>query len=187
MSKSLKAIQIIVKVAKVLATIVFVCSIIGGVGCLVALFAFAAVQEVIIPLLEENSVMTAADIIFTFVSGVIFCAGEAVLAKFAMVYCEHELQAGTPFTYDGAKEVLRLGILSLAIPAGISLVVSVAYGILTLIYPDMLVTMENSFSMTTGLALLAASVVFRYGAELSERAEKQTAFEECPQEIEETK
>ena len=43
------------------------------------------------------------------------CAGEAVVAKFAEIYFKNELQAETPFTIGGAKELQRLGILVIAV------------------------------------------------------------------------
>lgn len=45
----------------------------------------------------------------------IVCAGEAVVAKFAEIYFKNELQAETPFTIGGAKELQRLGILVIAV------------------------------------------------------------------------
>ena len=41
------------------------------------------------------------------------CAGEAVLAKFAEHYFKRELTDGTPFNLGGAKELMRLGILTI--------------------------------------------------------------------------
>lgn len=37
--------------------------------------------------------------------------------------------AGTPFTFGGAKELLRLGVLTLVIPTGCSVLGSIAEGI----------------------------------------------------------
>ena len=59
----------------------------------------------------------------------IVCAGQAVLAKFAETYFKNKLQAGTPFTFGGAKELLRLGVLTLVIPTGCSVLGSIAEGI----------------------------------------------------------
>ena len=60
----------------------------------------------------------------------IVCAGEAVLAKFAEVYFKNELKAESPFTLAGAKELLRLGILTAAIPTGCAVSGSIAEGII---------------------------------------------------------
>ena len=60
------------------------------------------------------------------VGWLILCAGEAVLAKFAEAYFVHELKAGTPFTLAGAKELLRLGVLAIALPAGSHLAANIA-------------------------------------------------------------
>lgn len=39
-----------------------------------------------------------------------------MLAKFAEIYFENELTAGTPFTHKGANELTRLGVLTISIP-----------------------------------------------------------------------
>ena len=60
----------------------------------------------------------------------VVCAGEAVLAKFAEVYFRNELQAETPFTLAGAKELLRLGILTISIPTGCAVAGSIVEGVI---------------------------------------------------------
>ena len=60
----------------------------------------------------------------------VVCAGEAVLAKFAEVYFQNELQAETPFTLAGAKELLRLGILTITIPTGCAVAESIVEGVI---------------------------------------------------------
>ena len=61
----------------------------------------------------------------------IVCIGQAVLAKFAELYFHNALMAGTPFTQVGARELRRLGILTMVIPTGCAVVAEVVQGILT--------------------------------------------------------
>lgn len=179
MSKSLQVIQTIMKVAKILATVVFVFCIVGGAGCLLGLVTTVAGQEMISPFLAEYGDTSIPQIYFACISGVVVCVGECVLAKFAMLYFEHELEAGTPFTFAGAKEILRLGILLMAIPVASSIVLGTTEGIMEMITGEMMeLGGENSFSVTTGALFLVASFVFKHGAELAERVSEGTAMSE---------
>ena len=191
MSKSLQVIQTIMKVAKILATVVFVFCIVGGAGCLLGLVATVAGQEMISPFLAEYGDISIPQIYFACISGVVACVGECVLAKFAMLYFEHELKAGTPFTFAGAKEILRLGILLMAIPVASSIVLGTTEGIMEMITGEMMeLGWENSFSVTTGALFLVASFVFKHGAELAERVSEGTAMSENTEKaekVEETK
>ena len=75
----------------------------------------------------------------------IVCAGQAVLAKFAETYFKNKLQAGTPFTFGGAKELLRLGVLTLDL------------------------SFDNGASIVLGVMFLPGSLPCRYGAELTQQ------------------
>lgn len=63
-------------------------------------------------------------------AGMILCAGEAVLAKFAEHYFKHELADGTPFDLGGAKELMRLGILAICIPIGMQMIAEIVYAVM---------------------------------------------------------
>ena len=98
-----------------------------------------------------------------------------MLAKFAEVYFGNELKAGTPFTLAGAKELTRLGILTLAIPTGSAVVSSIVEGIAAgLLHVSkasaMDVYFDNDASIVLGIAFLLGALLCRYGAELGEKA-----------------
>lgn len=63
-------------------------------------------------------------------AGMILCAGEAVLAKFAEHYFKHELADGTPFDLGGAKELMCLGILAICIPIGMQMIAEIVYAVM---------------------------------------------------------
>lgn len=63
-------------------------------------------------------------------AGMILCAGEAVLAKFAEHYFKRELADGTPFDLGGAKELMRLGILAICIPIGMQMIAEIVYAVM---------------------------------------------------------
>ena len=104
----------------------------------------------------------------------IVCAGQAVLAKFAETYFSNELQAGTPFTFGGAKELLRLGVLTLVIPTGCSVLGSIAEGIAAGFWNAEKAAMQdlsfdNGASIVLGVMFLPGSLPCRYGAELTQQ------------------
>lgn len=108
----------------------------------------------------------------------ILCAGEAVLAKFAEVYFKNELRAETPFTLAGAKELLRLGILTLAIPTGCAVAGSIIEGILAgFMKAEKAAAMDlhfdNEASIVLGMMFILGSLLCRYGAELMDGTEIQ--------------
>lgn len=101
----------------------------------------------------------------------IVCAGEAVLAKFAERYFENELKAGTPFTFAGAKEMLRLGILIIAVPTGCAVAGSIVEGLVAgFMEVEKAAVMDmrfgNEMSITLGVMFILAALLCRYGAEL---------------------
>jgi len=97
----------------------------------------------------------------------ILCIGQTVLAKFAETYFRNELTAGTPFTVDGAKELLRLGILTICIPLGCLIVSEIVSGIMAgFLNCDDLLKIENGGSVTMGVMFIIMSVLCRYGTEL---------------------
>ena len=114
MSKSLRTVQTVCKVCKVLAEIVFVLLVVGAVLMLACgIFIGAGKMDALLSsgalVLDEmlqQSGATQEYVTAVFVCLTIIIAAEAVVAKFINVYFKHELKAGTPFTFEGAKEML---------------------------------------------------------------------------------
>ena len=105
------------------------------------------------------------------------CAGEAALAKFAESYFRNEQKAETPFTSAGAKELLRLEILAIAVLTGCAMAGSIAEGILAgFMQVENTVAMDrymdNEASIVLGIMFLFGSLLCRYGAEMRENEEK---------------
>ena len=178
MSKSLKTIQTFSKVGRIIAKICFILSIIGAIGCLIAILSIVGTKDLefegqtMVGIIEASGV-TFVTVVFDCCQGLISCIGSAVLSKFAVNYFTNELDDGTPFTYNGAKEIFRLGILSIAIPVGISIVLGIAFTVTKLFWPqlDDNALISESISLTTGLLLIVMSFVFRHGAEIAERTQ----------------
>ena len=98
-----------------------------------------------------------------------------MLAKFAEVYFRNELNAGTPFTIAGVKELMWLGILTIAIPVGSAIAASIAEGIIAGIMQVeraavMDMYFDNDASIVLGIMFILGSLLCRYGAERREDA-----------------
>ena len=183
--KSLNTIQKLSKIGKVLSKISFIFSLIGFCGCFAALLSLSFGNGGLIKiggvtlhgLISEEYGYNVKSIIATLSGWMIFCVGEAVLAKFAEAYFKNELKAETPFTLDGAKELLRLGILTLAVPTGCAVVASIVEGIIAGFMnvekaAAMDMYFDNAASIALGVMFIIGSLLCRYGAELREHTEK---------------
>lgn len=177
MSKSLKTVQTICKVCKVLAEIAFVmfvvivalmlvAAIFTGTGKMDALLSSGGV--VLDDMLQQTGV-TQDYMVAVLVCMTIIIAAEAVVAKFINVYFKHELKAGTPFTFEGAKEMLRLGIITIAVPVGASLAATIVFDIMA---AGSGLDSEFNFEISLGMGLmfLALSPLLKHGTELRLRA-----------------
>ena len=100
------------------------------------------------------------------------CAGEAVLAKFAEHYFKRELTDGTPFNLGGAKELMRLGILTICIPLGTQIIAEIVYAVMEQTMQGVTpLQLDNTGSVTLGIMFIVMSLICRYGAELHEGKE----------------
>lgn len=179
--KSLSTIQRLSKIGKVLSKIAFIFSVIGFCGCIAGLLSLSFGNGSLIKiggvtlhgLISSDYGYNIKSITAALSGWMVICAGEAVLAKSAEVYFKNELTAGTPFTLAGAKEMLRLGILTLAIPTGCAVVGSIVEGIIAgFMKVEQAAAMDlyfdNESSIALGVMFIVISLLCRYGAELIE-------------------
>lgn len=182
MSKTLSTIQTIFKIAKILAKIVFVFSIIGGIGCLIAILALPLLGSMLTSelsslFIEEFGTVSFGFICFSCLTALITCIGEAIISFLAGRYFDHELKAGTPFTFEGSKELFRLGITAIIVPIAVSVLSGIFFGICLFFAPEIInVEFGMSFSIGTGLIFLLLSLIFKHGAELHEFIAYQNQF-----------
>lgn len=186
MSKTLSTILTIFKVARILAKIVFILCIVGGAGCVLGLISLPLVGGLMsVGIFSAEEGLSLPSAYLGCIVGIIACAGEAVFAFLAERYFQNVLKAETPFTFDGAKESFRLGLVSIII----SVAISVASGIVAfvfLLFASSFVEPEidMSFSLSTGLFFLFLSLIFKYGAELQKPCEEKAKQEEQTSETE---
>ncbi len=174
--KTLITIQTLAKIGKAFSKIIYVCCIVGFCGCIVGIVSLAIGAETfklggvtVHSMIENKAGMNLPTLYASMAVGLLFCASEAVLCKFAEIYFKNELADGNPFTLRGAKELMRLGILTVAIPLGTVIICSIGVSIADNVYPgiDKLSIGEFS-SVGLGIMMIVLSLFCCYGAELDE-------------------
>lgn len=166
--KSLEVIQNIVKVLKILAKIAYIFCIIGAVASAigtVSLFAIDENSEIWKKALEaiQPDTINLAAVRCTCLTGVFVCAAGAVLSWFSKRLFEDELAAGTPFDRHICKDVLKVGIIYLAVSVGSGIIMAIIYACFNLDADG------SGFSgFTTGIVYIICWLLCRYGADVKE-------------------
>ncbi len=177
--KSLKPVQTAAKVLQVLINVALVFVIIGTVFVLLAggaLLSVGEMSETIASMLSPEDLAvfnetfggSTAAMGTSLLAISVIMIGAAVTLFFASRYFKHELADGTPFTHRGAKELLRVGIIGLAVPAGASLIASIILGVATKFAGGTALDISIEIDLTLGIAALVLSFIFHYGADLEE-------------------
>ena len=172
--KTLKTIQKLSKVGEILSKIMFICCIVGFCLCIAGFVSMGLgatalkLGGVTLKGIINTEAETTIGTIYTAMAvGLILCAGEAVLAKFAECYFKHELADGTPFTFSGAEELKRLGILTICIPVGTQIAAEIVYAVMNQIFQDAApLRLDQSGSIGLGITFIIVSLICRHGAEI---------------------
>ena len=176
--KSLQTIQKTFRVFQILAKIAFIFSIVGASICAVGALCTMAWhmggqvfslfgEPITICVGSANMNQAMAELL----SDMVFLITDAILLAFAGRYFKTEQAEGTPFTENGANLIRKLGIRCIWMPIVsivIASVIMVCFGV------ERNGDVSNFPSVITGIVLILASLIFRYGAEL----EKNMAFAE---------
>lgn len=197
--KTLNTIQTLSKLGKIFSTIIYVFSVIGAVAGFAAMVCLRFFPEgikiggtTIYGLIDASEVISVQDCFALLTIVTIGCIGEAVLCKIAQSYFKNELAAGTPFTLDGAKELLRFGICAVCIPIAMSILSQIVTRVL---FPDFVEStgpeLASSASVAIGVMLIVMSLLCRHGAEQAQpealpEAQPEAAEEPAPEMPEET-
>lgn len=186
--KTLDTIQKLAKVGKIFSKIVYVVSMIGAIGSLVGIVLMAVMGEDAIvtgsdtlKAMGEEVEMPGMPLLYASCGiSMAFCAAEAVIARFAEKYFTNELADGTPFTQRGAKELMRLGIIDIAVSAGVSVVAGIVVSVASQLASEMEGYDMQGMSFGVGIAMIVVSLLCRLGAELTEG--KEASAPEAPAE-----
>lgn len=172
---SLKTIQVLARIGHVLSKIAFICCIVGASICIIGIASLAVGNDGVFKLggvtihgpIEQGFPVDAGSMYAVMATGLVFCICEGTVAKFAEVYFKHELASGTPFTFAGASELMRLGILAIALPLGASTLSAIVRSILDNSLGGISsISLSIDSSVAFGVMFIVMSVIIRYGAEL---------------------
>lgn len=183
--KTLKTIQTLCKAGKIISKVLFILCIVGAALCAAGIISLAVIPEgikidglTIRGLVQKNAGVSLGTCYAAMAAAIVLCAGEAVLCKFAELYFKRELAAGTPFTFDGAKELVRLGILTLAVPAVAGLAAAMVFAVMKAVFADVTdIRYDHYLSIGMGLAFIFAGLLCRHGAEISAESSAPSAEE----------
>ena len=181
--KSLQTVQKTFQVFQTLAKIAFIFSVVGASICAVG--ALCAVtwyngSEVFSLFGEPVTIFASGkglnQTLAVLLSDLVYLTADAILLAFAGRYFKVEQAEGTPFTENGANLIRKLGIRCIWMPIVaivIASVITVCLGV------EQSGDVSNLPSLITGVVLILASLIFRYGAELEERNRAQISDEEA--------
>ena len=175
-TKTLGTIQKVSKAGKILSKIVFIFSLIGAIGCAVGITCLHFLPETfeigdvtIHNLIEKEAEMTMGTMYASMAIGIVLCVGEAILSKIAERYFKNELKVGTPFTFEGAKELKRLGICAICIPIVTKITAEVTYQVMAQYLQDVkALNIGDPASVGLGIMMIVASLLCKYGAEVTQ-------------------
>ncbi len=165
------------KVLRILAKVVFVLCIVGGVGSLIGL-VMLPFSHLLSPEALSDFGIEAPGAYSACIIGIITSAGEAYLALVAERYFGNVLNTGTPFTFDGSRECFRLGIVSIIVSAAVAIASGIVVAISSLLFAQASdIDVSASVSLTTGLFFMFLSMIFKHGAEIR-KSDSDSAREE---------
>lgn len=170
--KTFRVFQILTKIAMILS---FIWAGLAALGLLCGIVWYnggtviGADQEMMYSLTVTGGL---TEMICVLLVDTILALTDGTLLAFALRYFKAEQADGTPFTKRGADQILRLGIRTIVLPlaaAILSAIVCELFGSLQSVSRDW----GNLNSLTMGIVLILASLIFRYGAELEEQHKQQ--------------
>ena len=170
---SLSAIQKTFRVFRVLAKVAMILSFVWagltalGLLCGAVWYSGGTVigadQETLLSLTAADSLNQLVGALLT---ETVLALTDGTLFLFAFRYFKQEQADGTPFTRGGEEQIRRLGIRTIVLPLVAAILSAVFCKLFAVTEPP---DWSNLLSLTMGLVLILASLVFRYGAELEKR------------------
>lgn len=167
--------RIIARIGMIVCYVVAGLSIVGGIIYLsngeVAFFKLGG-TTIYLPFVfhfDANAVGNAK-IGWTLLSGGVGALFEGILLTFAYRYFTLEQKEGTPFTENGAKSLLRLGIISIVLSAVEATIRCSIYEIMRI--SEITEDFSSAWGVIMGVCLILFSLIVKYGAELEQKAKK---------------
>lgn len=181
--KSLQTIQKVFHVFYILSKIGMILSFVfAGISALAMLFTLPMYHggnlwiENFNELFAKYGIESIYQITGALIVSCIVTATDGVLLLYTMRYFKAEEADGTPFTKRGAEQINQLGILNIVIPIAAAIISAIICEIFR-IPKSLTADFGNLDSITIGILMLLASLIFRYGAELDGGSEESDIFE----------
>ena len=171
-SKTLNTIQTLMKVGRVLRGIAYVCCLVCGILCVVGLVTAWVPRSIVIGGVTIHALFASLDNLSlgafyaTAATGLIVCIATCILAKLASRYFNHELAAGTPFTLEGARKPLRLGICTICIPLAAVIIANICCATIGVLFPgEAFIDFDADVPILLGVVIIVMSLLCKYEAE----------------------
>ena len=170
--KSLKTIQVLAKIAKIICTVLFIVCIVGASCCALSVIILPVTKDVILYEDKTFSVVLAEqgtsyiDALTGSVIGLIVCGVGIFLAKYTELFFKKELELGTPFDKGLVKDMRKMALIHIIVSIVASIITSIVYFIFKESVPDFNGTYDfNGGSIGFGISMLIISLFCDYGAE----------------------
>ena len=163
--KTFRAFQILTKIGMILS---FVWAGLAAIGILCGIvwyrggIVIGASREVLFSLTMTDGPFR---MVGALLSDMVFALTDGTLLMLATRYFAAEQMDGTPFTVRGAQQIKRLGIRTIVFPLVAAILTSVFYQLFD-IQSRLKAGWNNMTSVSLGIVLILAGLIFRYGAEL---------------------
>lgn len=180
--KSLKTVQKVFGVFQILSRVFMILCFVAAGFCLVSGIILLTDANAVIGKIGGVEIKLP---VITNIDGVTFDNehyGRFLLAFFAGTLCEGILMAmacryfsieqkeGTPFTENGAKTVLNLGIWAIILSVASTVVQSVIIAFMGMTdFAEIFDDLSNDYGAVLGISLILLSLVLRYGADLEQK------------------
>ena len=172
--KSLKIIQVLSKIAKILCTVLFIVCIVGASCCALAVILLPIFKDTVIYENKSFSIIIAengSNYMTAFVGslvGLIVCSTGIFLSKYTELFFEKELELGTPFNKELVKDMRKMALVHIFVSLGIAILLAILVGCFKLNYPELdFSNDDHGGTIGFGIAMLIISLFCDYGAELS--------------------
>lgn len=169
--KTFRVFHTLTKIAMILS---FICAGLAHLGTLCGIVWYhggtviGADREMLLTLTGTDGLREMIAVLWVYT---IVALTDGILLVHALGYLKMELADGTPFTHRGADRIRGLGIRTIVLPLVAAILIAVVYAVFDL--PGNAVNhWDNAYSVTMGIVLILASLIFRYGAELGEDSDK---------------
>lgn len=173
--KSLRIIQALAKIARIICLIVFILCIIGAAGCLIAIIVVSSLRNVVLyegktlnDILLENRATFEA-VLAALIVGLLSTGVGIYLSKYNELFYKRELAVGTPFKMEVVKDMRKVSVVNIVVSFSLSVVATITVLIIAGVTG---VHVEVNYSLFGtigyGLILLLISLFAQYGAEIDE-------------------